>query len=44
MQGKSRWIDVSWEGSWKIHNVYKAEHDYLKSVVDLATYLPFTEP
>lgn len=43
IQGKSRQIDVNWEGSWKIRNMCKAEHDYLKSVVDLAKYLSFTE-
>lgn len=34
---------MNWEGSWTIYNIYKAERDYFRSVVDLATHLPFMQ-
>lgn len=26
---------MNWEGPWTIYNIYKAERDYFRSVVDL---------
>ena len=41
IHGKSKKIDVKWEESWTIYNIYEAERGYFTSVVDLAMHLPF---